>query len=237
MFAMGLILKNQVIQGMAATARQFRAGGLMDEAQLANLLGRGVAAGQYWSLLVGSIFLSALFAPPLLEPRRSTLLFAQPVSRGDVASGIFLSVCTQALLLYAFVGAVLFGALRALGLPVSPRLLLVCVPTAAAFASIYAGVLLATYLWPSGVAAGLFGSGSLLGLLIAGNVEAAQAGNAHGLAGFFFGLLPKLIGLHHQSMRLGGGGGFSPLFALASTLAWALAMLLFVQVIARRSER
>jgi hypothetical protein len=71
---------------------------------------------------------------------------------------------------------------------------------------------------------------------VAGNLEAAQAANAHGLGGFFFGLLPKLVGLHHQAMRLGGGGGVSA-FPVASTLIFTLAVVLVVQLVARRSER
>jgi len=234
--AMGFALRNQIVQGMAATARQFSAGGLLDDQQLANMIGRGAAAGEFWSLLVGSAFLSALFAPPLLEPRRSALLLAQPVSRGDIATGIFSSVCTLAFAVYLVFGTTLFVSLRLLGLPVSPSMLLVPLPAVVAFASLYSGILLATYLFPNGLFAGFIGMGSLLALLIAGNADAAQPTAAHGPAGFFFGLLPKLIGLHHQAMRLGSGSS-ATLFPLASTLAYALAVLLVVQLVARRSER
>jgi hypothetical protein len=230
------IVHNQIVQGAAATARQLRLGGAVDDAQLAAFLGRNTGAAEYWSWLVGSVFLSALFAPPLLEPRRSALLFAQPVSRGDVASGIFTAVFTISAGLYAAFGAALFLALRLLGLPVPAQLLLVPIPAAVAFAALYAGVLLATYAWPSGLFAGIFGLASLLALSIAGNADAAQPHAAQGLAGFIHGLLPKIIGLHSQAMRVGGGHRLQ-LFPIASTLAYALALLLVVHVVARRSER
>ncbi len=229
-------LRNQIVQGMAATARQFRGGGMFDDAQLTNVLGRGAAAGEYWSLLVGSVFLSALFAPPLLETRRSTLLLAQPVSRADVANGIFASVAALALAVFGVSGVALFAGLRLLGLPVAPGLLLVPLLTTVAFASIYAGVLLATYLLPNGLLAGMVGVATLLALVVAGNADAAQPGNAQQLAGFFFGLLPKLVGLHREAMRLGGGSGVGA-FAIASTVAYTLALVLVVQIVARRSER
>jgi hypothetical protein len=72
--------------------------------------------------------------------------------------------------------------------------------------------------------------------LIAGNSEAAQPGNAQNLGGYLLGLLPKIVGLHQQAMRLGAGSGIR-VFPIASTLAYTLAMLLVVQVVARRSER
>jgi hypothetical protein len=73
-------------------------------------------------------------------------------------------------------------------------------------------------------------------LVIAGNAESAQPANAQQLSGFVFGLLPKLVGLHHQSMRLGAGSGVVA-FPIISTVAYTLAVLLVLQVIARRSER
>jgi ABC-2 type transport system ATP-binding protein len=236
LFVIWLAVRNQVIQGMAATARQFRAGGMLDDAAMAAVIGRGAAAGQFWMLLFGSVFLSALFAPPLLEPRRSALLLAQPLSRADLARGILASVLAQNLVTYSLFGVAMFGALRWLGLPVSPRVMLVPGLTAAAFSAVYAVVLLVTYFFPSGIAAGFVGVGALIALVVAGNLEAAQAANAHGLGGFFFGLLPKLIGLHHQAMRLGAGGGVAA-FPVVSTLCFALAVVLVVQLVARRSER
>jgi hypothetical protein len=229
-------LRNQVVQGVAAGARQFRAGGLVDDQQMAQMIGRGAAAGEYWSLLVGGILLSALFAPPLLDPRRSTLLLAQPISRADFARGIFASVCALALAVCALSGAVLFAGVRGLGLQLSPGLLAVPLLTAVAFAAIYAGVLLATYLFPNGLFAAVVGGATGLALLIAGNTEAAQPANAHSLGGYIVGLLPKIVGLHHQAMRLGAGSGVHA-FPILSTLAYTLAVVLIVQVVARRSER
>jgi ABC-2 type transport system ATP-binding protein len=229
-------LRNQIVQGMAATVRQFRAGGMIDHAQLAHLLGRGAAAGEYCALLVGSVFLSSLFAPPLLDSRRSTLLFAQPVSRGDVANGIFASVCSLALAIFGASGVALFVALRSIGMPVAPGLLGVPLLTTVAFASLYAVVLLATYLLPNGLLAGIVGLATLLALVVVGNTDAAQPGQAHGLAAFFFGLLPKLVGLHGAALRLGGGGAPGA-FAILSTIVCTLAVMLVVQIVARRSER
>ncbi len=231
-----LAVRNEIVQGLAAGARQLRAGGMLDQPQLAAMIGRGAAAGEFWVLLAGVLGLSALFAPPLLEPRRSALLFAQPVSRGDVASGIFLAVAALALLLFAFAGATLYLALRALGVVVPSSFLLVPLLTATAFAALYAGVLLVTWLWPSGLFAAVFALASLIALAIAGSSPAAEPASAHGITGFVFGLLPKIVGLSQQAMRLGGGGRAS-LFPIASTLAFAFALMLLVQLVSRRSER
>jgi ABC-2 type transport system ATP-binding protein len=229
-------LRNQIIQAMAATARQFRAGGLLDDAQMTQVIGRGAAVGEYWSLLFGGILLSALFAPQLIDARRSTLVLAQPVSRADFARGIFVSVCALALAVCTLSGAALFAGARILGLRVSATLLIVPLMTTVAFASIYAGVLLATYLFPNGLFAAMVGTATALALVIAGNTDAAQPANGQQLSGFVFGLLPKIVGLHHEAMRLGAGSGVSA-FPIASTLAYSVGLLLVVQVVARRSER
>ena len=236
LLTMFFVLRNPIVQGAASTARQFRAGGMLDEAQLANVLGRGAAAGEYWSLLIGSIFLSALFAPPLLDTRRSTLLLAQPVSRADVANGIFASVLALAFAIFTACGLVLFVGLRLLGLPVATELLLVPVLTTVAFAALYASVLLATYLLPNGLLAAVVGVAMILALLVAGNLDAARPGEAHRLGGFFLALLPKLVGLHRETMRLGGGSGIGA-YAILSTVAYTVALMLAVQIVARRSER
>jgi ABC-2 type transport system ATP-binding protein len=233
---MFFILRNQIVQGVAAAARQVHGGGMLDQAQLTELVGGAAAVAEFWSLLVGGLLLSALFAPPLLEPRRSTLLLAQPVSRADLANGIFASVCAVALGIFTASGAGLFAELRLLGLPVPPALLLVPLLTTVAFASIYAGVLLSTHLFPNGLFAGVVGIGTLLALVVAGNTNAAELANAHGLGGFIVGLLPKLVGLHHQALRLASGSGVSA-FSIVSTIAYTAAVLLAVQLVARRTER
>src|SRR5436190_1706467 len=228
---MFFVLRNQIIQGIAAGARQFRAGGLIDDAQMTRMIGQGAAAGEYWSLLVGGVLLSALFAPQLIDARRSTLLLAQPVSRADFARGIFISVCTLAFAVCAVCGAALFAGVRILGLPLPATLLAVPLMTTLAFASIYAGMLLATFLFPNGLFAAIVGMATVLALVIAGNADSAQPANAQQLSGFLFGLLPKLVGLHHQSMRLGAGSGVGA-FPIASTAAYTLAVLLVVQMVA-----
>jgi hypothetical protein len=187
-------------------------------------------------LLLGGVLLSALFAPQLIDARRSTLLLAQPISRADFARGIFVSVCTLAFAVCALCGAALFAGVRILGLHLPATLLVVPLMTTLAFASIYAGMLLATFLFPNGLFAAIVGMATALALVIAGNAESAQLANAQQLSGFVFGLLPKIVGLHHQSMRLGAGSG-PGVFPIVSTLAYTLAVLLVLQVIARRSER
>ena len=177
-----------------------------------------------------------MFAPQLIDARRSTLLLAQPVSRADFARGIFISVCTLAFAVCAVCGAALFAGVRILGLPLAATLLAVPLMTTLAFASIYAGMLLATFLFPNGLFAAIVGMATVLALVIAGNADSAQPANAQQLSGFLFGLLPKLVGLHHQSMRLGAGSGVGA-FPIASTAAYTLAVLLVVQMVARRSER
>jgi len=97
-------------------------------------------------------------------------------------------------------------------------------------------MLLATFLFPNGLFAAIVGMATALALVIAGNAESAQPANARQLSGFLFGLLPKLVGLHHQSMRLGAGSGVMA-FPIISTVAYTLAVLLVLQVVARRSER
>jgi hypothetical protein len=76
----------------------------------------------------------------------------------------------------------------------------------------------------------------LLALVVAGNLDAAQPGESQGLGGFVLALLPKLVGLHRETMRLGGGSGIGA-YALGSTLAYTVALMLAVQIVARRSER
>src|SRR4051812_11316766 len=235
--AMFFGLRNEIVQGAAAGARQFRTGGLVGEGDMARWVGRVAAAGEYWTLLFGGILLSALFAPQLIEGRRSTLLLAQPVSRADFARGIFASVCALTFAVCAVSGVALFAGVRFLGLDAPVSLAFVPLMTTVAFASIYAGVLLATYLFPSGLFAGIVGLAMALALVFAGNAEAAQPANAQRLSGFVLGLLPKLVGLYHQAMRLGGGAGGVGLFPIVSTLAYTVAVMLAVQVVARRSER
>jgi len=231
-----LVVRNQAVLGLAAGARQLRTGGLLDDEQLAQMIGRVAAASEYWTLLLGGTLLSALFAPQLLDSRRSTLLLAQPVSRADLARGIFASVCLLALTVCGLSGIALFVAVRVLGLHVSGALLAVPLLTTVAFAALYAGVLLATYLFPNGLFAAIVGGASGLAFLVAGFADAARPANAQQLSGFLLGLLPRIVGLHYQAMRLGAGSGIA-WFPILSTLAYTAAVLLLLTVVARRSER
>src|SRR2546430_13935519 len=135
------------------------------------------------------------------------MMMEQLISRADVANGILFSVWALAVAIFGVSGIAVFAGLRLLGLPVAPGVLLVPLLITVAFSAIYAGVLLATYLFPNGLLAAVGGRTTLLALLVAGNTEAAQPGNARPLAGLFFGILPKLVDLHREAMRLGGGAG------------------------------
>src|SRR5437762_470308 len=131
-----LALRHDVVSGAAAAVRAFGGpSGVADEATLAHWVGHYAARFVYWALLPGSVIFAALFAPPLLDPRRTILLYAQPVSRGDVAAALFATVCTLVAAEHVFVVALLFGGVRWLGVSVSPLFLLVCLPLLFAFAA------------------------------------------------------------------------------------------------------
>jgi len=171
---MFFMLRNQIIQGIAASARQFHAGGLIDDAQMAQMIGRGAAAGEYWSLLLGGVLLSALFAPQLIDASRSTLParaadLARRLRARDLRLRLHAGLCGLCLC-----GAALFAGVRILGLHLSATLLAVPLMTTLAFASIYAGMLLATFLFPNGLFAAIVGMATVLALAIAGNAESAR---------------------------------------------------------------
>ena len=226
-------LRHDVIGGAAAAVRRFGGpGGVTDAASMAHWVGRWTAGFVYWALLPGSVVFAALFAPPLLDPRRTILLFAQPVSRGDVAAGIYLTVCGLVLCEYAFLVALLFGGIRWLGVQVSPLFLLTVGPLLFAFAALYAVALAATYGLRSGVAAGGIAFAVFLAAaLVGGNPAAASRLQLLSAA-----LLPRVVPLAEQAARLGGGEA-PRLAPFALTAAIAAALFLAVLVLARRSER
>jgi ABC-2 type transport system ATP-binding protein len=221
-----LAVRSEMIAGAAAGARRFGAG----EETTAKWIGRYAAGVLYWGLLPGSIVFAALFAPPLLEPRRTVLLHAQPVSRGDVASGIFAAVLALALALYAVLIALFFAGLRWLRVEVSPRLVLMTVPLLFAFAALYAVSLAVTYALRSGLAAA---AASFVVFVLA--AIAADA-SPPWLAAVSPALLPRIGALSQQAMRLGAGE--RPLVApFVLTAMWAAALFLVALFAARRSER
>ena len=231
------ILRADAVQGAAAALRTFGGpGGLVDEKSAVLWLGRWLAGVAFVLGTLGSVLLAALFAPGLLEPRRTILLLAQPVGRGDLATGIFLAVCTLQLLTAAFLVGLLFGGLRSLGLAVPLSLLLVPLPISLAFAAIYAGVLAATFAVRNGVFAGMVGFATFVLSFAIGHTQAARPGAPPSLWTFLYGVLPRLSALGTQAQRLGAGES-AALAPFALTLAYVAGMALVVQVLARRSER
>jgi hypothetical protein len=228
--------RSEIAAGAVAGTRRLTAGGLVGDARIVEFVGKGTAAGQYWTLLFGGVLLSALFAPPLLDSRRSTLLLAQPLSRADLARGIFASVCALAFAVCVVSDVALLVGVRWLGVRLPLTLVFVPFATVIAFASVYSVALLVTHLWPNALLAGVVALATALALLGAGTAEMARPATAPALSGFFFGLLPKVVGLHHEVMRLGGGSGVHA-FPFFSTIAFTLAMMLVVQLVAARSER
>jgi ABC-2 type transport system ATP-binding protein len=226
-----LAVRSEVAMGAAAAVRRFGGPpGTSDEAALASWVGRYSASLLFWSLVPGSAVFAALFAPPLLDPRRSILLLSQPVSRGDVAAGIYATVCAVVLVELGFLLGLFFGALRWLGVPVPASLLLAVAPLWVAFAALYAAALAATYAVRSGPVAAAAGLGVFVAASLVGSGQQA-AGRIAAAA-----VLPRLVPLSQQAMRLGAGEAprLSP-FAL--TAAFAAAMFLVLIFLARRSER
>ena len=230
-------VRSQLVQGLAAAGRIFGGtGGILDERTVANLIGSNAARTFYWTSLFGGISLSALFAPPLLDPRRTVLLLAQPISRADFALGLYAAVCLLATSVAAFFSGLLVLGLRWLGLEVPARFLLVPLPWLCAFAAIYAAVLLCTFFVRNGLFAAVAGLALLILATIAGNSDFHRPGAAGALASLLYGLCPKLVELGAQAGRLGEGGVLS-VFPFVSTLLTTAALLLFLVVAARRSER
>ena len=220
------VFRHDFITGAAAAVRSMGGPqGVTDEAGVAHWLGRWAATFTYWALLPGSIVFAALFAPPQLDPRRTILLYAQPISRGDFAAALFASVCAIVVAEYAFLVVLLYGGIRWLGLAVSARFLFVLLPLAVAFGALYAISLVLTYLTRSGPIAG--GVAFLVFVL-----SAALGARQHAAAA----LLPRVTGLADQAARLGGGDGpHAAPFVL--TLSFAAGLFLLVLVAAQRSER
>jgi ABC-2 type transport system ATP-binding protein len=230
-------MHSQLVEGAAALGRTFASGGLVEQQTMTALVGGNAARTLYWGGLIGGVVLSSLFAPPLLDPRRTVLLYAQPVSRADFALGLIASVCGLGTACALFFAALLFGGLRALGLEVSPLLLLAPLPWLCSFAAAYAVVLLATYGVRHPILAAAAG---LCFLLLCGVVHQAAGHEAEGAGEAFAAILraglPKLVELSDQAYRLGSGGK-SDLFPFLSTLLPAAGLVLCLVVAARRSER
>jgi len=228
-------LHHDVVQGAAAMVRQFGGpGGVADEKSVAHWVGRWTAGFVYWSLLPGSVIFASMFAPPLLDPRRTILLLAQPVSRGDVASALFLTVNALVLAEYLFLVALLFGGVRWMGVAVSPFFLCLVAPLLVSFAALYAVALAVTYAARSGVASG----GAAFLFFISATVLqfGAAADSGRRILAFGAALFPRVVGLAEQAARLGGGE--APRVApFVLTAAIGAGFFLVALVAARRSEQ
>ena len=231
-------LRNDVVLGAAAVVRDLT-GKVPDSVEartVATIVGRESGLIVYWILLTSTLLFSTLFAPPLLDPRRTVLLLAQPISRVDLATGIFLAVCGLTAATFSFLVALFFCGVRALGIGLPASFLLVPLPLLLSFAALYALVLGATYLVRSGLFAALVGLASLIGFVALGNTDAARPGAPLGLEAALYGLSPKVVALSEQAGHLGEGHAVSA-FPFFSTAAYLVAVLTLVAVGARRSER
>jgi hypothetical protein len=240
MFLWGI--HSQLVEGVAALGRVFGKGGglgsgLIEQKTMLAMIGGNASRTLYWGGLVGGIGLSSLFAPPLLDPKRTVLLYAQPLSRADYALGLFCAVCGLGLACAFFFSALLFAGLRVLGLGVDPLLLLAPLPWLFTFGSLYAVVLLVTYF----VRHPLIAAGTGFGFLgvcgaLHNAVEGRPSGFTETMLSLLQGVLPKLVELSDQAQRIGAGTR-PQLFPFLSTLMPTAALLLCLVVVARRSER
>jgi hypothetical protein len=231
------ISHDEIAKGLAASGRLLRSTSdpSLVTTATATFAG-GMALGAHWLMLVSASFLAALFAPPLLNPRRILLLQSQPIARGDIAAGITLSVCVIALAMFSFFDTALFGAMRFLGADITPRFLLVPLVTTLSFAAVYVVTLLVTYIFPNGLFAALVGVGQLIALSVLNSLPAGRLGKAHGVGGFVLGVLPRVDDLGFVAKSLGSGARVQA-FPVVSTALYTLAMILLLQLTARRSER
>lgn len=230
-------LRGDLLQGAAAAFRRFGGpGGAVDDATAARFIGRWAGTTLYGVGLFFSVLVASVFAPPVLDPRRTVLLLAEPIDRGDLACGLFAAVCALQLAAGTFFAALLFFALRYLGIPVGPGMLLAPLPLALAFAALYAVVLGATWLVRSAVFAAAVGYAAFAACWTLGTSDAAQPGAAFDAASVAYGLLPRLAALAQQAGRLGAGERLSAQ-PFVATAAFAAASLLLLCVAARRSER
>jgi ABC-2 type transport system ATP-binding protein len=188
--------------------------------------GKYTAEVLFWALLSSTAIFASFFAPPLLDPRRSVFLLAQPVGRGDLAGGIFLAVCGFTLAEYVFIDSLMFGGLRFLGVAVDPRFLLVPLAQLVGFGAIYAVELAVSYVISAALAACAIG----LALIIVTVALSAHYDSA------WLSLLPRLNGLSTQASHFGQGHPAAPA-PFVETLLFIGAFLLFTLFLARRSER
>jgi ABC-2 type transport system ATP-binding protein len=229
-------IRSEVMQGAASLAHQFGAGGLADPQSVGKYIGASVARAFFWCELVGGVALSAVFAPSLLEPRRTILLYSQPITRGDYALGVWVATCGLALATSAFFFGLAFAGLRWLEIQAPWQLLLAPLSWVLAFGAVLALQLIAAYLVRNGFFCGAIG----LGLLFATAMLGAETGleslrSRHKLWGLFYALLPRSMDLMEATARL--GQGLRPLaLTVLPTVGLLGAFLLILRTMALRSE-
>jgi hypothetical protein len=230
------ITHSEVLRSAAEASREaLRQTGALQIQSLTREIASVAAAGLTWVLLSLCTVMSSLFAVPLLDPRRTVLTFAQPLSRSDHALGLFTGVLGLAGLGSLVYAAVLWAGFRWLGLMVSPRFLLIPVPFVLAFAPLYCVVLLATLTFRSGLFAAICGLAALVGCASLGSLDAVSPGAEPSGWSLLYALTPKVSELARLAGRLGEGARLSPSPAV-STLLIDAALVLVLVTVARRRE-
>ncbi|MFO0599775.1 MAG: ABC transporter ATP-binding protein [Myxococcaceae bacterium] len=210
----------------------------LNDAQLLSLArqaGDITGMALYWSALGLLTLVSAMFAVPLLDPRRTILLYAQPLTRADYVLGLFSSAAGAVGVGATLYALALFGLLRWLGLPVSARLIAAALPLTLAFSSVYLVVLSATLVRRSAFSAGLAGL-TVLGLLMGlgfSDVVAPDAEPSVFLA--VYAVAPKLVELSRAAGALAEGAHVS-MAAFVSTGLVVVAQLVFACWLAEKVE-
>ena len=231
------VVRSDAVGGAAAFANEFGSGGPLGPAQVAATIGGVAAKLLYWTALAGSLLLAAVFVPSLLEPRRTVLLHAQPISRGDHALGIWGATCALAFACCALFFSLAFCSLRWLGLPVPWTLLFAPLPWLLAFAALHALQLLIAFPLRSALLSALAGLGLMLSTSLLGSRDLIESSHSkHHVWGILYALLPRTVSLMEQAARLGKGERVL-LLPFLPTLGLLVAYLLLVRVLAGRSER
>jgi ABC-2 type transport system ATP-binding protein len=223
----------EVAQASRSALRQVGASQLH---QLAQDSAYYTAQAVYWVLLVVGTLVVAAVAVPFLDPRRTVVLYAQPISRSDHLLGLLVGVLSLAALASVLYAALLWATLRWLGLPVSPRFLLLALPFTLAFAAQYGVLLLTTLAIRSGSMAALAGLAALvIPVTLAGSLEWGEPGDSRTLLTGLYALSPKLVELARAAGTL-ARDGTPPVWPLLSTALVDAALVLVVVTAARRRE-
>jgi ABC-2 type transport system ATP-binding protein len=202
---------------------------------LSHQLGQIAGYGLFVLLLGMATLMLSVLAVPLFDPRRTVVLYAQPISRADHVLGLFTGVVGVVSVASLAYSVALWLGLRWLGLEASPRLVLLTVPIVSAFAPVYCATLLGTVLLRSGLFAAICAVAAVAGPAILGASEAVAAGAPTTGWKLLYAFSPKLVQLAQLSGRLGEGGPLAPM-PLISTWFVTLALVALLVVVAQRSE-